>query len=50
MRDLVAAAGSSVFAFDPGLNNIGGASDPGVYGDRFAGAVFGASTALHKPV
>jgi hypothetical protein len=52
VRDLVAAADGNVLAFalDPGLNNIGGASDPGGHSDRFCGAVFGAGTALHTPV
>jgi hypothetical protein len=43
-------AGGGVPAFDPGLNNIGGASHPRGHGDRFGGAVFGAGTALHAPV
>ena len=44
------AADGGVLAFDPGLNNIRGASDPGGHSDRFGGAVFGAGTALHAPV
>lgn len=47
---LITAADGGVLAFDPGLNNIGGASDPGGHSDRFGGAVFGAGTALHTPV
>ena len=50
VRYLVAAAGGGILSLDPGLNNIGRASDPGGYSDRFGGAVFGAGTALHTPV
>ena len=48
--ELRTAADGGVLTFDPGLNNIGGASDPGGHSDRFGGAVFGAGTALHTPV
>jgi hypothetical protein len=47
---LITAADGGVLAFEPGLNNIGSASDPGGHSDRFGGAVFGAGTALHAPV
>jgi hypothetical protein len=45
-----AAADGGVLAFDPGLNNIGSATDTGAHSDRFSGAVFGAGTAFHTPV
>jgi len=44
------AAGSGIFAFDPGLNDIGSAPHPWGYGDCFAETIFGAGTALHTPV
>jgi hypothetical protein len=50
VRDLVAAANRGILAFDPGLDDIGGASDPRAHGDCVGGAVFGAGTALHTSV
>jgi hypothetical protein len=44
------SAGCVLFAFYPGLDNIGGTADPGGYRDGFRRAVQGAGAALHAAI
>jgi hypothetical protein len=44
------AAGCVLFAFYPGLDNIAGTADPGVYRQGAGGTVLGAGAAFHAAV